>query len=228
MYTPHTGGAMKEYLLILIVAVIALCLPLVAKAGTLGKRYFYLGGAQTIPGDKETRDVFDSITGYSGGFNMPVNENIDVQVALGRATASGELQDTYLGFTDTAEYDYTSNNYGVSLKYILDSRGRVKPYLGFGLASYSIKMKVNWMGMEEEYTDEFSGSFIAIGAEADLSDNISLSGNFEYSDVDNETDTSIGLALDYWAMENVFIELGASYASEEGDNTFSAGCGIAF
>lgn len=201
-----------------------------AHADVLGKRYAGIAIGQVTPGDEDLKDMVDSIDVYALGMRLPASPNIDVvaSVSLSKMDGKAVLVDPYLGPVDyKADADGTSLS--AQLQYHFTPGGTVDPYVDFGILWAKSEVELKALGETFKDDDSDTGFVLGGGAEFNINKMLSVDAGLHYqSDMFDEDDTSVALALNVWATPQLLFSVGTTYTLDAEDMGVTLGLALGF
>lgn len=188
--------------------------------GLLGKRYIGFEVGQMTPGDEWVKDVDDSILFFGGGFNIPLDSNVDFGISIGYSKLAGSWEGV--------DIESTAKSLTGSIAYQFKPEQQINPYITVmcGIVSSEAEFSIPGFSLREK-DDDFAFS-VGGGIEIELSSQSALRPNIDYVKVGDEDDFFMGLGLNFWFTDNVVGTLAIDYGFDEGDLYYGVGVGFGF
>ena len=202
------------------------------RAGVLGQPFAAIGARSGRAGNENIRNVFcNSIEGVSFHSNIPLNENLDFQISIGRSAAGTSVTDGGSKF----DLDLSVMGVGGGLRGHFLPGETVDPFVFGNLMFLDMDLEASLtQGPAGTYTETESETAIAynigMGIQCELEDNIAISPFLGYAEKDEYGNggASIGALLNIWGGESLLFYLEVSESLEDGTRIFGGGAGLQF
>lgn len=207
-------------LLIIVIVFNFVFLSNVFAQGLLGKRYIGFEVGQVTPGDEWVKDVDDSILFFGGGFNIPLDSNVDFGISIGYSKLEGSWEGV--------DIESTAKSLIGGIAYQFKPKQQINPYITFtcGIVSTEVELSVPGFSLREK--DDDFGFSVGGGIEIELSSQSALRPNIDYVKVGDEDDFFMGLGLNFWFTDSTVGILAIDYGFDEGDLYYGIGIGFGF
>lgn len=167
-----------------------------------------------VKADIEGEDFESEPDGFGATASFLLNENIFVMGKYSR------LSDDIRVLNGDVDMNYNQASLGLGYRHPISATTDI-----FGAVSYEyIELEADGFGQSDS-TDE-DGYGLAGGIRSMLTNNVELNGTLAYVDIDDESETSLGLSAYYYFNTNFAAGLGYTFGDEA--DTYQASLRYAF